>query len=97
MPDLVSQAEDEMGMLADKMQAAVALETGTIELKKNTEQTYKAEMEKGQAFETSPVEVNIEGDIHTHVDLDGKEIGDTTTPIVDKNMGRIDAHKKRGG
>jgi hypothetical protein len=29
--------------------------------------------------------------------LDGREVGDTTTPIVDENMARIDTHKKRGG
>lgn len=31
------------------------------------------------------------------LDLDEKEIGHATTPIVDKDMGRIDTHKKRGG
>ena len=41
--------------------------------------------------------VEITGETHVHVDLDGREVGDTTTPIVDENMARIDTHKKRGG
>ena len=40
--------------------------------------------------------VQLGGEIHTHVELDGKEVGDATTPIVDRNFGRIDKHKKRG-
>ncbi len=97
MPDLEKQLDGEMEALADRMQAAVLVETGKIEFKKNAEQTYKTEVESRQSLENSPVEVNIGGDIHTHVELDGREVGNATTPIVDKNLGRIDSHKKRGG
>lgn len=79
------------------MQTAVNVETGKITLDKNVEQTYKVERDNGQSFDDSKTEVTISGETHVHVDLDGKEIGNATTPIVDKNMGRIDSHKKRGG
>lgn len=97
MPDLEKQTDKEMEALADRMQAAVNVETGKITLDKNTSQTYKVEQENGQAFVESKTEVVIEGETHVHVDLDEKEIGHATTPIVDKDMGRIDTHKKRGG
>lgn len=97
MPDLVKKAEDEMGMLADKMQAAVAIETGKISIEKNVSTTYKAKKEKGEAFESGDTNVEITGDIHTHVDIDGEELGNAQTPIIDRNLGRIDKHKERGG
>lgn len=97
MPDLEKQTDKEMEALADRMQAAVNVETGKITLDKNTSQTYKVEQENGQSFVESKTEVVIEGKTHVHVDLDEKEIGHATTPIVDKDMGRIDTHKKRGG
>lgn len=97
MPGLIRDTEDEMKTLAGKMQAAVQLETGKITVDKKTKQIYQVERENGQSFDGNKVEVNVGGEIHTHVDLDGKEIGNSTTPIVDKNMGRIDTVKKRGG
>ena len=97
MPNLEKQTDKEMEALADRMQAAVNVETGKITLDKNTSQTYKVEQENGQSFVESKTEVVIEGETHVHVDLDEKEIGHATTPIVDKDMGRIDTHKKRGG
>lgn len=97
MPDLEEQTGKEMEALADRMQAAVNVETGKITLDKNTSQTYKVEQENGRSFVESKTEVVIEGETHVHVDLDEKEIGHATTPIVDKDMGRIDTHKKRGG
>lgn len=97
MPDLVSDTEDEMAKLVSKMQAAVTLETGKISVEKNATQTYKIERENGESFDESKTEVNISGEIHTHVELDGEEVGKSQTPIVDRNMGRIDTHKKRGG
>lgn len=97
MPDLEKQTDKEMEALADRMQAAVNVETGKITLDKNTSQTYKVEQENGQSFDESKTEVNISGEIHTHVELDGEEVGRSQTPIVDRNMGRIDTHKKRGG
>lgn len=97
MPDLEKQTDKEMEALADRMQAAVNVETGKITLDKNTSQTYKVEQENGQSFVESKTEVVIEGETHVHVDLDSREIGEATTPIVDENMARIDTHKKRGG
>ena len=97
MPDLEKQTDKEMEALADRMQAAVNVETGKITLDKNTSQTYKVEQENGQSFVESKTEVVIEGETHVHVDLDEKEIGHATTPIVDNDMGRLDTHKKRGG
>lgn len=97
MPDLEKQTDKEMEALADRMQAAVNVETGKITLDKNTSQTYKVEQENGQSFVESKTEVVIEGETHVHVDLDGREVGNATTPIVDENMARIDEHKRRGG
>lgn len=97
MPDLIRDTEDEMKMLAQKMQTAVQIETGKIEIDKNTKQTYKVERENGESFDDSKVEVSINGEIHTHVDLDGEEVGRSQTPIVDKNLGRIKTVKERGG
>ncbi len=97
MPDLEKQTDAEIEALTKRMQMAVNLETGKITLDKNTSQTYKIEQENGQSFEAGKTEVIIEGETHVHVDLDEKEIGNATTPIIDKNMGRIDTHKKRGG
>ena len=97
MPKLEKQTESEMQELAQKMQTAVNVETGKITLDKNVEQTYKVERDNGQSFDDSKTEVTISGETHVHVDLDGKEIGNATTPLVDKNMGRFDSHKKRGG
>lgn len=97
MPELEKQTDREMEALADRMQAAVNVETGKITLDKNISQVYKVEQENGQSFDGSKTEVVIEGETHVHVDLDGEEIGNATTPVVDKNMGRIDSHKKRGG
>lgn len=55
------------------------------------------EKEKQEVFESGDTTVEINGETHVHVDLDSREIGEATTPIVDENMARIDTHKKRGG
>ena len=55
------------------------------------------EKEKQEVFESGDTTVEISGETHVHVDLDSREIGEATTPIVDENMARIDTHKKRGG
>lgn len=97
MPDLKRQTNAELAGLAQKMKATVSLETEKIAADTNASQTYKASKERLSPLDDAAIEVNISGDIHTHVDLDGKEVGEATTPFVDKNMGRIDTHKKRGG
>lgn len=97
MPALEKSTAAEMEALAQKMQATVSAETGRIEIEKTVSQNYKVEQEKPQKPDPSPVNVQLGGEIHTHVELDGKEVGDATTPIVDRNFGRIDKHKKRGG
>lgn len=97
MPELTKETQAEMGNLTKKMKAAVAIETGTIKIKKQTSENYKLEKENGQSFDGNKTEVNISGDTHVHVDLDGEEIGHATVPTVDKDMARIDTHKKRGG
>lgn len=79
------------------MQTAVNVETGKIAVDKKISTTYKVEKEKQGVFESGDTTVEITGETHVHVDLDGREVGDTTTPIVDENMARIDTHKKRGG
>lgn len=97
MPDLEKQTDKEMEALADRMQAAVNVETGKIAVDKKVSTTYKVEKEKQGVFESGDTTVEITGETHVHVDLDGREVGDATTPIVDENMARIDTHKKRGG
>lgn len=97
MPSLERKMDEQLKALANKAQMAVKLETGKITMDKNITQTYKVEQENGQSFDGSKTEVVIEGETHVHVDLDGEEIGHASTPIVDKDLGRIDTHKKRGG
>ncbi len=97
MPDLYKQMDDEMSVLGKRMQTAVNVETGKIAVDKKVSTTYKVEKEKQGVFESGDTTVEITGETHVHVDLDGREVGDTTTPIVDENMARIDTHKKRGG
>lgn len=97
MPDLYKQMDDEMASLGKRMQTAVNVETGKIAVDKKISTTYKVEKEKQGVFESGDTTVEITGETHVHVDLDGREVGDTTTPIVDENMARIDTHKKRGG
>lgn len=97
MPELTEDTQAEMENLTKKMKAAVNIETGTIKVKKQTSENYKVERENGQSFDGSKTEVNISGDTHVHVELDGEEVGHATVPTVDKDMARIDTHKKRGG
>lgn len=97
MPDLYKQMDDEMASLGKRMQTAVNVETGKIAVDKKVSTEYKVETEKQGVFEKGDTTVEISGETHVHVDLDGREVGDATTPIVDENMARIDTHKKRGG
>lgn len=97
MPELYSQMDDEMETLGKRMQMAVNVETGKISVDKNVNTTYKAAKEKQGVFESRDTTVEINGETHVHVELDGREVGNATTPIVDENMARIDEHKRRGG
>ena len=97
MPDLYKQMDDEMSTLGKRMQTAVNVETGKIAVDKKVSTAYKVEKEKREVFESGDTTVEINGETHVHIDLDSREIGEATTPIVDENMARIDTHKKRGG
>lgn len=97
MPDLYKQMDDEMSALGKRMQTAVNVETGKIAVDKKVSTTYKVEKEKQGVFESGDTTVEITGETHVHVDLDSREVGEATTPIIDEKMARIDAHKKRGG
>lgn len=96
MPELEKQTDKEMEALADRMQAAVNLETGKISIDKNTSQTYKVDRDSGQSFGDRKTEVVIEGETHVHVDLDGKEIAEVTTPYIDENLGKQYDLEERG-
>ena len=96
MPELERQTDKEMEALADRMQAAVNLETGKISIDKNTSQTYKVDRDGGQSFGDRKTEVVIEGETHVHVDLDGKEIAEVTTPYIDENLGKQYDLEERG-
>lgn len=96
MPELEKQTDKEMEALADRMQAAVNLETGKISIDKNTSQTYKVDRDGGQSFGDRKTEVVIEGETHVHVDLDGKEIAEVTTPYIDENLGKQYDLEERG-
>ena len=96
MPELEDETNKEMKALAQKMQAAVNIETGKITLDKNTSQTYKVDQENGQSFDDRKTEVVIEGETHVHVDLDGKEIAEVTTPYIDENLGKRYDLEERG-
>lgn len=97
MPDLYKKMDTEMASLGRRMQSMVRVETGKITLDKNINTTYKLEKEKAGTFTAGDTTVEIAGETHVHVELDGKEVGKAQTPIIDKNMARIDAHKRRGG
>lgn len=97
MPDLYKKMDTEMASLGRRMQSVVRVETGKITLDKNINTTYKLEKEKAGTFASGDTTVEIAGETHVHVELDGKEVGKAQTPIIDKNMARIDAHKRRGG
>lgn len=97
MPDLYKKMDTEMASLGRRMQSVVRVETGKITLDKNINTTYKLEKEKAGTFTVGDTTVEIAGETHVHVELDGKEVGKAQTPIIDKNMARIDAHKRRGG
>lgn len=97
MPDLYEQMDTEMSALGKRMQMAVKVETGKIAIDKNANTTYKVVKEKQGVFGSGDTTVEIRGETHVHVDLDGKEVGRAQTPIIDKNLARIDSHKKRGG
>nr|DAL83974.1 MAG TPA: minor tail protein [Caudoviricetes sp.] len=96
MPELEDETNKEMKALAQKMQAAVNIETGKITLDKNTSQTYKVDQENGQSFDGKDTNVVIEGETHVHVDLDGKEIAEATTPYIDENLGKRYDLEERG-
>lgn len=97
MPDLYKKMDTEMASLGRRMQSAVKVETGKISIDKNISTTYKVEKERAGTFTAGDTTVEIAGETHVHVELDGKEVGKAQTPIIDKNMARIDAHKRRGG
>ena len=96
MPELEDETNKEMQALAQKMQAAVNIETGKISIDKNTSQTYKVDQENGQSFDDRKTNVVIEGETHVHVDLDGKEIAEVTTPYIDENLGKRYDLEERG-
>lgn len=97
MPSLYSQMDDEMEELGKRMRMSVNMETGKIAVDKNTSTAYNIAKETQGVFESGDTTVEITGETHVHVDLDGKEVGNATTPVIDENMARIDTHKKRGG
>ena len=97
MPDLYKKMDTEMASLGRRMQSMVRVETGKITLDKNINTTYKLEKEKAGTFTAGDTTVEIAGETHVHVELDGKEVGKAQTQIIDKNMARIDAHQRTGG
>lgn len=97
MPDLISDTQDQMEEYAKKMTDTVNKETFKVKFDSGTSETYRAGRDNEGAFVHRDAEVSISGEIHTHVEIDKEEIGNATTPIVDRNFARIDQHKKRGG
>ena len=83
--------------IAAKMKAAVDLQTGMIAFDKSANATYKVEKELNGMFESRDAIVEITGETHVHVDLEGEEVGHAVVPTVDRDFARIDTHKKRGG
>ena len=96
LPDLSEDLKSQIEDLIRKMRAAVEAESGKIQLDKNITQTYKIQQENGQSFDDSKTEVKIEGETHVHVDLDGEQIAEVTTPLIDRNLGRSYSHAARG-
>ena len=97
MPALRADTQRELNRYADEMFAAFNGETRKFKFSAGASESYKAQRDNGAAFEQRETPVTVNGEIHTHVELDGKEVGNSTTPIVDRNLARIEQHKKRGG
>ena len=97
MPRLRADTQRELNRYADEMFAAVNGETRKFKFSAGTSESYKAQRDNGAAFDQSETQVTVNGEIHTHVELDGKEVGNVTTPVIDRNLARIEQHKKRGG
>ncbi|MGN0398811.1 MAG: phage tail tape measure protein [Blautia sp.] len=96
MPELTKDTQDEMKSLSKKMKAAVQIETGTIKIEKNANETYKVKLNKGESFSKNKTEVIISGETHVHVDLDGEQIAEVSTPLIDKKLGRRFELEERG-
>lgn len=96
MPVLERGMESEMSALAGKMKAAVDVEMSDIYVEKHSTVTYEAQKDRKEMEDRDTV-VEITGETHVHVDLDGEEVGHATVPTVDRDMSRIDKHKQRGG
>lgn len=96
MPRLSSDFKSQVDALIRKMHATVKAEAEKIEIKNNVTETYKIQQENGNSFKENKTEVTIDGTIHTHVDLDGEEIAEVTTPFTDRNLGRKYTQAARG-
>lgn len=96
MSDTVMNSIDTEG-IAERMKAAVNFQTGRIAFDKGANATYKVEKELHGMFESGDTSVEITGETHVHLELEGEEVGHAVVPTVDKDFARIDTHKKRGG
>jgi len=96
MPRLSNDLKSQVDALIQKMQAAVKAEAEKIEIKSNVTETYKIQQENGKSFRENKTEVKIDGTTHVHVDLDGEEIAEATTPFMDRNLGRRFTQAARG-
>lgn len=96
MSETVMKSIDTEG-IADRMKAAVNFQTGRIAFDKTANATYKVEKELSGMFESGDTTVEISGETHVHLELEGEEVGHAVVPTVDKDFARIDTHKKRGG
>lgn len=96
MSDTIMKSIDTEG-IAERMKAAVNFQTGRIAFDKSANATYKVEKELHGMFESGDTTVEIAGETHVHLELEGEEVGHAVVPTVDKDFARIDTHKKRGG
>ncbi|MCD8206434.1 MAG: hypothetical protein LUD72_00700, partial [Bacteroidales bacterium] len=97
MPDLIDDVNDGMDGLVDQMQAAVDASTVGVSTGTAAAANYQAYRDSTAYSGGGSQSVDISGTIYTTVELDGEKVGEAQTPIVDRNFGRIDAQKRRGG
>ena len=97
MPALLTATGKEMESLAKRMSFAVNMETGRMNFDKAATAAYNAQKAFGTAFDVKSPVVNLNGTIHSVIELDGETVAENQTPFIDSNMAAIGIHKERGG
>lgn len=93
MPSLTSLAKSEISKYMRAIKSSVEAEIKISGSAGAASQSYRA------AKDTATInnQVEISGETHVHVDLDGDELSDGVTPFINQKLARIDTLEARGG